>query len=129
MEWRVTEGDMQTGNGVLETIMLWGGVALTWAAGESGRVIVASGMGGFVRWLASEQKRIRDGVLAVTGGAIAGTYLWPGVLAATSLVGLPLEHSPNNIALAAFVTGTIGISFVKIIAAVVEARTKAWSGE
>ena len=115
---------MQTGSGVLETIMVWGGVALTWAAGESGRVVVASGMGGMLRWLTSERRRIRDGVLAVIGGAIAGMYLWPAPLAVLSL-----EATPDNIAMSAFVTGTIGISFVKIVTAVVEARTKAWSGE
>jgi hypothetical protein len=114
---------MQEGGGIVDTIVLWGGVALAWAAGESGRVVVASGMGGLMRWLTSEQRRIRDGVIAVIGGAIAGTYFWPAVL-----VALSLEKTPENIALSAFVAGTIGMSIVKIATAVVEARIKSWAG-
>lgn len=108
---------------ILDTLLLWGGVALAWLAGESGRVVVASGMGGMMRWIASEKRRIRDGVLAVVGGCVTGTYMWPAVVAV-----MALEKSPDNIALAAFIAGTIGISFVKIVTAVVEARTKTWAG-
>lgn len=114
---------MQEGGGFLDTVALWGGLALTWAAGESGRVVVASGLGGLMRWLTSERRRIRDGVIAVIGGVVAGTYFWPAVLAALSL-----ERTPDNIALSAFVAGTIGMSVVKIITAVAEARIKSWSG-
>lgn len=114
---------MQTNGGLLDTLVIWGGVALAWVAGESGRILVASGMGGLMRWLTSEKRRIRDGVLAVVGGCVTGTYLWPAVMA---VMGLAKE--PDNIALAAFIAGTIGVSFVKIVTAVVEARTKTWAG-
>ena len=114
---------MQGSSGLWDILLLSSGVALTWIAGESGRVLVASGMGGMMRWLTSETRKIRDGVLAVIGGCVTGTYLWPAVLAV-----MGLQKEPDNIALAAFIAGTIGISFVKIVTAVVEARTKTWAG-
>lgn len=114
---------MQSNGGFLDTLVIWGGLALTWFAGESGRILVASGMGGLMRWITSEKRRIRDGALAVIGGCVTGTYLWPAVMAV-----MGLQKEPDNIALAAFIAGTIGVSFVKIVTAVVEARTKTWAG-
>ena len=106
-----------TGNSILGTLLLWGGVAIVWLTGESGRVIFAAGLGGLTRWFSSEKRRLRDGVAAVIGGAIAGSYLWPGVLWA-----LRMDHTPDSVAMAAFVAGTLGISFVKVLTAVVEAK-------
>lgn len=109
--------------GFLEHLMLWGGVALTWLGGEGGRVMIASGMGGMMRWLATERRRVRDGVLAVIGGALAGQYLWPAVLWM-----LKMDHTPDSIAMAAFVAGTLGMSFVKVLTATVEARAAKMAG-
>lgn len=106
-----------SGNTIAGTILLWLGLAIAWMAGESGRILVAAGMGGLTRWLTSEKRRVRDGVFAVIGGGIAGTYLWPGVLWA-----LRMDHSPDSIAMAAFVAGTLGMSFVKVLSAVVETK-------
>lgn len=114
---------MQEGGGFLDTVALWGGLALAWAAGESGRIVVASGMGGLMRWVASEQRTLRNGLVMVIGGGVAGTYFWPVTLAVMSL-----EESPDNVALAACVTGAMGMSVLKIVTAVVEARIKSWSG-
>lgn len=97
-------------------------VGAAWVAGEGGRAIVAGGAGGFARWLNSDTRRIRDGVVAVAGGAMAANYLWPLILI---VVGFPLgglDETPNNIAMAAFIAGALGMSFVKIITAMVEAR-------
>jgi hypothetical protein len=104
---------------VFHTILLWAGLAFSWLGGETGRVLVASGMGGMIRWLSTEQRRMRDGIISVTGGAIVGTYLWPVVLWV-----LRLDENPNNIAMAAFVAGTLGMSLTKIITAMVEAKIK-----
>lgn len=115
---------MQTSGGFLDAIMVLGGLAATWLAGDAGRVAVASGMGGMMRWLSSERRRIRDGVIAIVGGGVTGTYFWPAVL-----VVMGLEKSPDNIAMAAFVAGTLGVSLVKIVIAVVETRARKWGDQ
>lgn len=119
--------------GFFETLTLWGGLALTWLGGESGRVMVASGAGGLIRWLSTERKRIRDGIIAIIGGGIVGQYLWPAMLGMMSLGlqsmgGDALPESPDNIAMAAFVSGTLGVSGVKILTAMIEARVKKPAG-
>lgn len=102
---------------LIDTALIWGGVAVAWLGGEGGRVVVASGLGGLTRWMAAERKRLRDGVLAVCGGAVAGQYMWPGILWM-----LGMKHDPDSIAMAAFIAGTLGMSFVKVLTATVEAR-------
>lgn len=104
---------------ILGTIFLWCSIAAIWLSGESGRVLVAAGLGGLVRWFNSEKRRVRDGIAAVVGGCISGIYLWPIVLWALSM-----DHTSHSIAMASFVAGTLGMSFVKIITAVVEAKVK-----
>lgn len=113
-----------TGLGLAQTLLLWLTVVTTWLGGETGRVIMASGMGGFIRWLSTDRKRVRDGIFSVIGGAIAGIYLWPAILWA-----LGMDHTPDSIAMAAFVAGTIGISFVKVVSAVVESRAHKHMGD
>ena len=110
--------------GLIETLVAWIALAAAWFGGESGRVVVASGMGGLTRWLSSERRRIRDGLLAVIGGAISGVYMWPAVLAIFGAIAGPQPETPNNVAMAAFVAGTIGMSFAKIAAAMVEGWMK-----
>lgn len=105
--------------GLVESLLLYAGIAAAWVCGESGRVLIASGAGGLARWIGSERKRIRDGVVAVIGGAISGTYLWPMVLWA-----LRMEHTPDSIAMAAFVAGTIGMSLTKVAGALVETKIR-----
>jgi len=96
-----------------------------WVSGESGRVIVGSGLGGFSRWLHSGNRNVRDGIIAVAGGSLSGTYLWPFVLA---IMGFPfggLEPEPNNIAGAAFIAGAGGMALIKVMLSMVEAKTSA----
>ncbi len=95
------------------------GALLAWAGGEGGRVLVAGGMGGLTRWIASDARALRDGAVAVAGGVVAGQYLWPFVLWA-----LRMDASPDTIAMAAFAAGTMGMSGIRILAAVFEARAK-----
>lgn len=108
-----------TGLSFFQNLALYFSVAIAWFGGDAGRVFVAAGMGGFVRWLTSERRRIRDGILAIAGGAVAGRYMWPVVLWT-----LGMEPTPDHIAMAAFIAGTLGISFVKITTAVVETRAR-----
>lgn len=93
-----------------------------WLVGEGGRIAVAGGAGGLTRWLNSERRRLRDGMIAVAGGVTAGYYLWPLTLA---VVGAPfggLKETPNNIVMAGYLAGMLGMSFFKILIAMVEAR-------
>ena len=111
------------------TISLWDhivallGAAAVWFGGESGRVLIASGLGGLVRWFADERRRIRTGIAAIAGGAIVGYYCWPIVLHIPAIwSGSPMEKTPEAIAMAGFLAGTMGVSGVKIFVALVESR-------
>lgn len=107
--------------GILEFISLYLGLAVAWIGGESGRVLVAGGAGGLTRWLSSERRRIRDGVLGVIVGVLTGQYLWPLGLHLPKLVGgTPFDEVPSNIAMSAFLVGTLGVSVVKVGTAFVE---------
>lgn len=111
--------------GLIEHIVLFFGLAVTWITGESGKVAVAAGLGGLTRWLTTEKRRIRDGVVAIIGGFLVGQYMWPLVLHIPALFGLEsIPESPDSIAMAAFVSGTMGMSGVKILTAFIEARSK-----
>lgn len=109
---------------LLDTLKTAAAAAVVWFGGESGRIIVAGGVGGFTRWFTSEKRRIRDGVLAVAGGALTSAYLWPVPLLLIGTVTGPLERTPETIAMAAFLAGAIGMSLVKIMAAMIEARAQ-----
>lgn len=99
------------------------GAAAVWFGGESGRVLIASGAGGLVRWFADERRRIRTGIAAIAGGAIVGYYCWPIVLHIPAVwSGTPMEKTPEAIAMAGFLAGTMGVSGVKIFVALVESR-------
>lgn len=107
-----------------DIIVVWLTLAFAWLSGETGRVFVASGAGGMVRWLSQSKRRLRDGVIAVIGGSVAGHFLWPFVLAVISVATGPLPETPSNIAMAAFVAGTSGMSLVKIVTAFIEKRAQ-----
>ena len=111
--------------GLIDHALMWAGVLVAWLTGESSRVLVASGMGGMVRWLYSDKRGLRNGVVAVIGGAVAGQYLWPLILWA-----LRMDQTPNNVAMAAFVAGTMGMSLVKVATAMAESQfTKRRGGD
>jgi hypothetical protein len=106
-----------------DNIIAFFGAICFWLTGESGRVLVASGLGGLVRWFSMEKRRIRTGVMSIVGGAICGFYLWPIILRIPTVWGAEIiDKAPENIAMAGFLAGTIGVSAVKIITAIVEAR-------
>lgn len=101
-----------------------GAAVLAWLAGETGRVLVAGGIGGFVGWLQSERRQIRDGIMRIAGGAIAARYLWPAPMHILGTFTGPLEKSPENVAMAAFLAGALGMSFVKVLTAMITERTR-----
>lgn len=107
--------------GFFEFVSVYLGLAAAWLGGESGRVLVAGGAGGLTRWLTSERRRIRDGILGVIVGVLTGQYLWPLGLHLPKLIGgAPFDEVPSNIAMSAFLVGTLGVSMVKVGTAVIE---------
>lgn len=109
--------------GSLGALLAWASAALAWLGGETGRIMVAGGFGGLVRWMASEKRRLRDGVLAAIGGCVTSTYMWPLGLHLPRLIGQEaFPETPSNVALAAFLIGTMGTSAVKIITTYIETR-------
>lgn len=87
--------------------------------GSEARTLIASAMGGAMRWIASDRRRMRDACVAVAGGAIAGHYLWPLILWA-----LGMETTESTMAMAAFAAGTMGVSGVRILSSLFEARAR-----
>lgn len=110
--------------GFFENVILWGSIVLAWLSGEAGRIFVAGGAGGLTRWLLSEKRTIRNGVIQVTSGALSAHYLWPWAHALTGAIFGPLGETVDAKITAAYVAGLVGISAAKIIIAVVEARAK-----
>lgn len=109
---------------ILDTVKAAVIAAAVWFGGESGRIVVAGGAGGFARWFQSERRRIRDGILAVLGGALSATYLWPVPFHFLGMVLGALEKTSENTAMAAFLAGALGMSLVKVLSALVETKLK-----
>ncbi|MDB6453677.1 hypothetical protein [Falsirhodobacter sp. 20TX0035] len=86
---------------------------------EGERTLLAGAFGGATRWIASDRRTWQAAVLAVAGGALAGCYVWPMILWL-----LRMEERPQTIAMAAFLAGTLGISGVRALSAVVDARAR-----
>jgi hypothetical protein len=123
---------LDDGNGISfwDQVVALIGAATFWMTGESGRVLIASGAGGFVRWIADEKRRIGTGILAILGGAIVGFYCWPGLLHLPAIWGGDvIDKTPESIAMAGFLAGTMGVSGVKIFVAVMEARAARLRGD
>lgn len=108
----------------IDTLKIAVAASVVWLGGEGGRVLIAGGMGGLTRWFYGEKRLVRDGVLAVVGGALAARYLWPVPLHLLGTITGPLERSPENISMAAFLAGALGMSFVKVLTAMIEARAR-----
>lgn len=109
--------------GGLGALLVSASAAVAWLGGETGKIMIAGGLGGLTRWLASERRRMRDGLIAAAGGCVTGLYLWPLGLHLPRLIGgEAFPETASNIALAAFLVGTMGTSAVKIITAYLETR-------
>lgn len=111
--------------GVTETVFLWASLIFAWLSGETGRVMVAAGLGGALRWMVSEKRKLRDGAISIAGGVIVGTYMWPLVLHAPTWLPFgsqqPFAETPDNAVMAALLAGVLGMSAIKIFIAVLEA--------
>lgn len=111
--------------GFSETVFLWASLIFAWLSGETGRVMVAAGLGGALRWMVSETRKLRDGAISIAGGVIVGTYTWPALLHAPTWLPFgsqqPFAETPDNAVMAALLAGVLGMSAIKIFIAVVEA--------
>jgi len=110
--------------GFTENAVLWGSIILAWLSGEAGRIFVAGGAGGLTRWLLSEGRTVRNGVIQVTSGALAAHYLWPWTHGVMAMIFGAMGDTPDAKVTSGYVSGLIGISAAKIIIAVVEARAR-----
>lgn len=110
--------------GFTENLVLWGSIIIAWLTGEAGRIFVAGGAGGMTRWLLSEKRTVRNGVIQVTSGALAAHYLWPWMHALMTMIFGAMGDTADAKVTAGYVAGLVGISAAKIIIAVVEARAR-----
>ena len=102
---------------------------IAWIIGDSGKIFLAAGAGGLVRWFTTETKSLKEGVFSVIGAYFIGGFLWPLTLQAPTFFGYPaIEVTADNIYAAAFVTGTVGISLTKFGIAFVEVYGLHWIG-
>lgn len=105
------------------------GVTATYLSGEAGRALVAGAAGGLYRWMMSERRRLRDGVVAAVSGAISASYLGPVVLAILRAAGLKISEGPDLYLTAGFLSGLAGMSIAKLVVAMIEAQARRMRGE
>lgn len=108
-----------------EALLVFGGASLIWLGGEAGRAAVAGSAGALVRWWASDQRSLRNGVIQAATGALVATYMWPLVFGILHMVIPSLEKDMETIAASSFVAGMLGMSVAKIALALVENFTQA----
>ncbi|MFN4129377.1 MAG: hypothetical protein ACK4GC_06135 [Paracoccaceae bacterium] len=97
-----------------------------WIAGEAGRAALAGAAGGLVRWLTSEQRRIRDGIVSVIAGALMARYASPVMLAILeNWIG---EMSGDVAGAAGFAAGLAGMSLTKLILGAIDAHVRRLGG-
>ena len=103
---------------LLDSLWIVTSAVLVWIGGEAGKVVVAGAAGGLLRWLMQERRRVRDGIVSVTGGVIASVYLGPVVAAILAAAVGPVADATA----AGFIAGLAGMSLAKIIVAIVESQ-------
>lgn len=113
--------------GAFETVMLWVGLIGAWLAGEGLKAPLAGAAGGLVRWLMSEKKRVREGIVSVITGSLMAEFATPLTLAILeSWVG---EMKGDASYGAAFFTGIVGMSMGKLVLAYIEGQHRKFNGE
>lgn len=112
-----------------DKVVIYGSSLAAWLSGEAGRAAAAGALGGLHRWFMSERRRLRDGLIAVTSGAICAMYLGPVVVALLDSAGLSLAPGPDVDRAAGYLAGLLGMSLAKILVGVVEAQVARLAGE
>ena len=103
-----------------ETALLYLAMVGAWIAGEGGKAALAGAAGGFVRWMITAHRRIREGVVSVASGALMAHYGTPLMLALLEKwIG---ELKGDAAFTAAFCSGLVGMSLGKLVIAYLEAH-------
>lgn len=97
-----------------------------WATGEAGRAAIAGAAGGLVRWLMSERRRLRDGVVSIMAGTLMARYATPLMMALLETYFRPLKGDVQGTA--GFAAGIVGMSMAKLIMGMLEAHARRISG-
>ncbi|RDW14441.1 hypothetical protein [Paracoccus thiocyanatus] len=112
--------------GLLQQTLFFMAMIGAWIAGEAGRAALAGAAGGLVRWLMSERRRIRDGVVSVIAGALMARYASPVMLA---LLERWLGEMSGDVGGAAgFAAGLAGMSLAKLTLAILDANYRRITG-
>lgn len=113
--------------GFWESILLGLAMIGAWLSGEAGKAGIAGAAGGLVRWLMSETRRVREGIISVVSGALMAHFGTPLMLAL-------LEKSMGELKgeagyTAAFCSGLVGMSLAKLVIAYIERHGRKLGGE
>jgi hypothetical protein len=111
--------------GVIEYLWLGLGALGAWLTGESGRIMIAGGLGGLVRWFFEARLRLLDAVVFVSSGMIAAVYLAPAALYMASHFYPMIANMPSAQFTFGHLVGLFGMAVGKIVFAVLTARGKA----
>lgn len=108
----------------LEILIQIFGAAFIWATGETGRVMLAGGAGGLVRWALDKKRTARNAVVQAVSGVLTAHYLWPLTLEIMTFPFPAVERTDQWTVAAGFASGLAGMSLAKIIMAAIDARMK-----
>lgn len=97
-----------------------------WITGEAGRAALAGAAGGLVRWLMSERRRIRDGMVSIIAGMLMARYATPLMMAMLESYFGTLRGDVQGTA--GFAAGIVGMSLAKLIMGMIEAHARRIGG-
>lgn len=114
-------------NGFWESFLLGLAVIGAWLSAEAGKASVAGAAGGFVRWLMSEKRRVRDLMISVITGALMAHFGTPLMLALLEKAMGELKGDAGYTA--AFCSGLAGMSLAKLVIAYIERHGRKLGGQ
>lgn len=118
--------DMPPPPSFFDSVVLWIGLIGAWIAGEGLKAPLAGAAGGLVRWLMSERRRLREGIVSVFTGGLMAEFATPMTLA---LIEKWVGEMKGDAAYgAAFFTGVVGMSMGKLFLAYVEGQHRKVKG-
>lgn len=109
-----------------DQILFYAAVIGAWVTGEAGRAALAGAAGGLVRWLMSEKRRIRDGVVSIIAGTLMARYATPLMVAILESYFGTLKGDVQGTA--GFAAGIIGMSCAKLAMGILDAHARKISG-
>ncbi|MTH79408.1 hypothetical protein [Paracoccus aestuariivivens] len=97
-----------------------------WITGEAGRAALAGAAGGLVRWLMSERKKMRDGVVSIVAGMLMARYATPLMMALLEKYFGSMTGDVQGTA--GFAAGIVGMSLAKFFMGIIEAQVRRING-